>query len=291
VAVYERTYRSYAGTLTDERTRFLVLPRYAYEEVFRSKLFVSFLVACYIWPLVLSVLIYLPHNLSFLKFIQAEAGSILAIFKYDGGFFFRWFMIPYFFVSFLVALIVGPALISADLRNNGLPLYLARPFSRTEYLLGKSAVLIILLSAVTWIPGFLLFLFQSYMAGLDWFREHYRIGIAILLSSWIWILVLCLLSLSLSAYVKWKPIARAAMIGVFFVLSALGATLNVLLDTHWGDLINVSTMMGVVSSSLFGLTLPGNVPPAAAWLSLLTMCGCFLILLARKVKAYEVVRS
>ena len=101
----------------------------------------------------------------------------------------------------MVSLIVGPALISADLRNNGLPLYLARPFSRTEYILGKSAVLIILLSAVTWIPGMFLFLFQSYMAGFEWFGEHYRIGFAILLSSWIWIVVLCLLSLSLSASV------------------------------------------------------------------------------------------
>ena len=64
-----------------------------------------------------------------------------------------------------------------------------------------------------------------------------------------------------------------------------------LLDTYWGDLINVSTMMGVVSSSLFGVTLRGTVPPAAAWASLLLMSFGFLLLLARKVKAYEVVRS
>ena len=42
MAVYERTYRPYQGTLTPERTRFLVLPRYAYREIFRTKLFASF---------------------------------------------------------------------------------------------------------------------------------------------------------------------------------------------------------------------------------------------------------
>ena len=50
---------------------------------------------------------------------------------------------------------------SPDLRNNGLPLYLSRPFSRTEYVLGKMSVLLILLSAITWVPGLLLFLFQA----------------------------------------------------------------------------------------------------------------------------------
>ena len=39
--------------------------------------------------------------------------------------------------AFFVALLVGPPLVSSDLRNNALPLYLCRPFSRTEYVMGK----------------------------------------------------------------------------------------------------------------------------------------------------------
>ena len=38
-----------------------------------------------------------------------------------------------------------------------MPLYLARPFSRTEYVLGKASTLVILLSLLTWIPGLFLF--------------------------------------------------------------------------------------------------------------------------------------
>src|SRR5258707_13066390 len=54
----------------------------------------------------------------------------------------------------------GPPLVSRDLRNNALPLYLCRPFTRTEDVLGKMSVLLILLSAITWIPQLLLFLFH-----------------------------------------------------------------------------------------------------------------------------------
>ena len=102
MAVYERTYRPYTGPATPKELRFLVLPRYAYQDVFRSKLFVAFLVACGIWPLVLSILIYLPHNLKFLEAVGLDKQMILSVFNYDAAWFFKWFMIPYMFVAFLM---------------------------------------------------------------------------------------------------------------------------------------------------------------------------------------------
>ena len=291
MAVYERTYHTYSGPVTPEKSRFLVLPRYAYREVFQSRFFVAFFVACFVWPLVLAVMIYLPHNVSFLKAIQTEASSITSLFKYDATFFFKFFMWWHGLLAFVMAFVVGPALISADLRNNGLPLYLSRPFSRAEYILGKSTVMILLLSSITWIPGLLLFGLQCYLGGWSWFREHGMIGISILLSFAIWILILCLICLSLSAYVKWKPVARAALFGVFFVLSALGGLVNLLLDTSWGSLIDIFGMVMVVWSGLFGIPGPVDVPVWAAWGSLIAFCAICLLLLSRKVRAYEIVRS
>ena len=290
MAVYERTYRSYSGRLTPERSRFLVLPRYAYEEVFRSKLFVAFLVACGIYPLGLAALIYLPHNLKFLQAINAESGLITEFFgDFAGRFFFSWYMVPYAFVALVVTFIVGPALVSSDLRNNALPLYLARPFSRTEYIVGKSAVLIILLSVVTWVPGMLLFLFQSAMGGWDWFRQHWAVGVAIFLSSWIQILVLCLLSLALSAYVKMKPLARLALIAVFFVAKAFSVMLGAILKTSWASVLSIGDMLGLVWSGLFDVARPVNLPIWTGWVSLTVMCGICIWLLNRKLQAYEVV--
>lgn len=291
MAVYERSYKSYTGYLTPERTRFLVLPRYAYKEVVRSKLFVSFLMLCWLLPLSLSLLIYLPHNSSFLKLVQASPADITGFFNYDATFFLLWFMVPVTFLAYLVALIMGPALVSADLRNNALPLYLSRPFNRAEYVLGKTAVLVILLSVVTWIPGLWLFGLQASLAGWAWFKENWFIGVSIFLASWIWILVLCLLSLAISAYVRWKPVARVAMFGIWFVLAPIGELINALFRTRWGSLLNLSDMIAVVYADLFRAPRIEQVPPWAAWSALIGACLVFVWLLARKVRAYEVVRS
>ncbi len=45
MAVYERTYKRYTGRQTPQWTRFLILPRFAFRDVFRSKLLVGFLVS------------------------------------------------------------------------------------------------------------------------------------------------------------------------------------------------------------------------------------------------------
>ena len=49
-----------------------------------------------------------------------------------------------------LALLVGPQQVSRDLANNGLPLYLCRPFTRSEYVVGKMSIVVILLSTITW---------------------------------------------------------------------------------------------------------------------------------------------
>jgi ABC-2 type transport system permease protein len=292
MAVYERTYRPYVGPITPERGRFLVLPRYAIRAVFATKLFVAFFAICFIWPLVDAIMIYLPHNATFIKMFLQQTGAVGLGFKYDAGFFFRFFLIPQSFLAFFLTFLVGPAMISEDLRNNALPLYLARPFTKWEYLLGKSFVLIALLSLITWVPGILLFLLQGYLAGNGWLFDNLRIGAAILLSCAIYIAVLCLMSLSISAYVKWKPLARLSLLVVFFVAGGMAGVLNFVLRTHWASVLNILDMLRVVWGNLFGLPIAVSQTPLwAAWLSLLTFCSICVVVLSRKIRAYEVVRG
>jgi ABC-2 type transport system permease protein len=292
MAVYERSYRPFEGDLTPAETRFLVLPRYAYQQVFKSKLFVALVGIWYLWPLFLAFCIYLPNNLSILEKLgtTTEELTLFPLFHQDASWFFWWFMIPVAMVVFVITLIVGPGLISPDMRNNGLPLYLSRPFSRTEYILGKVSILTMLLSAVSWIPGLLLFMLRAYYGGFSWIKENYRIGIAIFLACWIWILILCLLSLAFSAFLKWKPIAGMALLAIYFLAPLFSGLLNVMLKTNWASLLNISDMIRVVWASLFGIESPVDIPAYAAWLSLLTLCALCVLLLYRKVRAYEIVR-
>ena len=101
--------------------------------------------------------------------------------------------------------------------------------------------------------GLLLFSLQAYLAGDGWLFDNIRIAFAIFVASWVYIALLCLVSLAISAYVKWKPVARLGLFGVFVVASGFSQILNVALRTQWGSVINLPDMMRVVWSSLFGV--------------------------------------
>jgi ABC-2 type transport system permease protein len=291
VAVYERSYRGYSGELTPPRARVMIFPRYAFEDVLRSKFFLTFLVLCLVWSFGLACILYVPHNLGFAKAFRIDPEQLTAFFAgvFDADWFFNWFMVPTGAMALLITIIVGPVLVTSDMRNNGLALYFARPLTRTDYTLGKSLVLVSLLSVVTWMPGLLLFLFQTYLEGLSWARANWRVGFGIFVGAWIWMVVLCLISLALSAHVKWRPVARISLIVVFFVAAALANTVNWIFETHWGSVIDIGGMIRVIWDELFGIG-EASVPLWAAVIATLGFCAMCVGLLARKLRPYEVVR-
>jgi ABC-2 type transport system permease protein len=292
MAVYEHTYKPYAGRLTPAWSRFLIIPRHAYKDIFQSKIFTGFFALCFVCPLVMAILIYLHHNVSAMAILEVNVADLVPI----NNTFFRTFITIQQSLAFLLTIIIGPALVSRDLANNALPLYLCRPFSRAEYVIGKMSVLVILISAVTWVPGLLLFLFQSYLEGAGWLGSNLWLLVAVFLSSWLWIIILALLSTTLSAWVKWRMAAGAAIFAVFIIPNVMGMMINGLFQTRWGSLINLSILMQTVTDGLFrqpnSMDLPAwmVLPTGAAWAALITFCAMCLFLLSRKVRAYEVVK-
>jgi ABC-2 type transport system permease protein len=304
MAVYEHTYKHFSGEVTPRWSRFLILPHHSYRGIFQSKLFIAIFVACFIYPLVASVLIYLHHNAEALAIMEMAVKKLVPI---DAEFF-QTLVVVQGMSAFFLTLLIGPPLVSRDMTNNALPLYLCRPFSRAEYVIGKMSVLLILLSLITWIPSLLLFLFQSYLEGWSWFTGNLRIAGAIFVGSWIWILLLALMSLAISSWVKWRIAASAALIGVFFIPTAFGEAINNIFMTRAGHLIGLPNLIKAAWSGLFGTFVQqsGRIrgfvggrrvyvdlfePPLwASWLVLVVICACCLLLLVRKIRAYEVVR-
>src|SRR5467141_3348939 len=304
MAVLERSYKRFQGTLSPEWSRFLIIPRHAFRHVFRSKLFTAFFALSFIWPLVCAILIYLHHNVEALGILKINIRALLPI---DAGFF-QNYVIAQGTIGFFLAMLVGPQQVSRDLTNNALPLYLCRPFTRSEYVVGKMSIVIILLSTITWVPGLILFLLQSYLEGWSWFSQNIPIASAIFLGSLVWILLLALLTQTISAWVKWRLAASAALIGLFFIPSVFAAILNEMLATHWGNILSLGSLIRNVWAGLFGTfvqqaaqaqqvrrgviveTLISEPPLWASWLVLFLICALCLWLLSRKVKAYEVVK-
>lgn len=285
MAVYEHAYAPYEGSLTPSWSRFLILPRYAFRDLFKSKIVTILFAVCFVPPLVMAVIIYLHHNANALAIFELPVDEILPI---DNDFFNGFVHIQARF-AFLLALIIGPSLVALDLANNGLPLYLSRPFSRVEYVLGKLSVLLILLSSITWIPGLLLYGLQCYLEGATWGWQNAWIAWAIFAGSWAWIVTLSLLTLAISALVKWGIMARASMFGLLIVPTAFAAVINEVFKTHYGDMVSLSAMMWTLWQGLFRLS-ETDVSPWLAAVFLAVVCLVAVAVLARKVRAYEVVR-
>ena len=297
MAVHKRTYRPYEGPLTTERWRFLVLPRYGLLELFESRLLTAFAVLCFVPFLVEASAIYIAYSPAARALLEMPSAPdyvrkpdfFIATLVFQGG------------LAFLLTAWVAPVLVSPDLVNGALPLYLSRPFTRAEYVLGKATVLLTLLSAITWVPGLLLFALEAGLAE-GWGAKNIRIAFALFAGAWVWILELTLVGLALSAWIRWRIVASGALVGVFFMGAAFGEMWQEVLHGPWGRVANLSYLIGLVWRSLFGVFSGGSVsqevfnggpgrdlPTWAAWAGLTTAAALCVWLLDRRLRAREVV--
>src|SRR6267142_3855050 len=278
MAVYKRNYKPYSGELTANWTRFQILPRYSLAKIFDSKLLIGLFVVSLIPFLVGATIIYLSNNPIARTLVGLRGDSPFSI---DNRFFFYLLRFQGS-LAFLVTAWIGPGLVLPDLTNNALPLYLCRPFSRVEYVLGKISVLFFLLSMVTWVPDLLLYGLQAELEGNGWFTANLSIAYAIVLGSMVWIAVQSLLALALSAWIKWRIAASGLMFAVFFVAAGFGETFNQVLRTYWGHTINLVYLINLIWSDLFGVPITSvrgrrmigdprtmNVPLGIAWMILI----------------------
>ena len=121
MAVYERSYKGYQGSMTPEWSRFLVLPWYTFRQVFASKMFLVYFIICLLVPLVMASWIYLSHNAQILE--KAFGVPMEGFLPVNADIFLGFMGVQIFPLGFILVLVVAPQLISADLANNALPFH------------------------------------------------------------------------------------------------------------------------------------------------------------------------
>jgi len=294
MSVYQRSFAPYDGPLTPSRWRFLIPARYALKDLFRSKLFIVFMTLCFVFPLLCILPIYLRHNADVMELLAAGGEDIdnwVSIDELFFGFFLRFQGTA----AFLLVLFSGPRLVSRDLANNGLALYLCRPFSKTQYVAGKASVLALLVSLITWIPGLFLWCLQVGLEGTGWAADNWRSAVALFVGSWIWIIVLAFLSLAVSAWVKWRPVAGFVLLLIYFGGFFFAQIVSALFHTDWGHVVDLHHNMRRVwawlfdTSAPFFFSVPDGLPDAWVWVALALLVALSTWLLARRIRAYEVV--
>lgn len=291
MAVYKRNYSAYTGKVTGAWTRVFVLARYAFAEAWSSKITVGLFTLGLLPFIVFLIGIYLANNPVARLLVGNRGAQTLAI---DARFFLLVLQVQCWF-ALVLASWIAPRLISFDLADDALPILLSHPISRPGYVLGKFIALFGSLSVVTWAPGLLLFVYQSYSSPQHWAAGNLRIFAGLLAGAAIWIAFLSVLGLALSSWVKWRVVATAIIFAVVFVPAGVGAIVSAVLRTKWGFLLNLPVMMSSLWQRLLGAPDPVNMrtslPTEAIAAMLALACFICIAMLNKRIRAREVVRG
>jgi ABC-2 type transport system permease protein len=285
MAVHSHVFHPYEGPRTAMRNRWMVVARYAIAEALALKKTIVLLVAAAFPLLGGAVVIYLHHNLEAIKILELPLKSLVPI---DAKFFF-WILGIQCWIAFLLTAATGARVLVNDLRDNALPLYLSRPLTRVEYVLGKAAALATLTSFVTWIPSLLLVGLQMTLEP-SWAAGNWWIAPAVFLGAWTAIPLFALVCLAVAAVLRRRAASEAAFVAMFLVIPLVARVIDQFLHAQWWIRFFVPAIFESLWTPLFRLQQSNGLSPAGALLSL----GLALLLastvLLRRVRAWEVIR-
>lgn len=155
---------------------------------------------------------------------------------------FHQFLDVQLFFGMLLVLLVGPELISQDLRFNAIPLYLSRPVRRLDYFAGKLGVIAAYLGAVMLLPVVL-----AYSMGLGFsldpqvLPQTWRVLLASLGYGAIVVLSAGTLMLAISSLSRNSRYVGAMWVGIWIVSSMAATVLDQTIGRDWCPLLSYTT--------------------------------------------------
>jgi ABC-2 type transport system permease protein len=155
--------------------------------------------------------------------------------------FYYYFNVSLFF-SMLLVLLVGPNLISQDLRYNAVPLYFSRPVRRLDYFLGKLGVIATYVAAVSIAPAILAYILGvAFSFDTNVFRDTGRI----LLASIGYGLIVCIsagtLMLAISSLSRNSRMIGAFWVGIWVAGPVVGDILSHSVRRDWCPVVSYQT--------------------------------------------------
>jgi ABC-2 type transport system permease protein len=238
--IFDQGYQHWSGELTSHTWRWLAIARHGVRIGMKNRLLRILIMIAWLPAVVLAFFLCVwglleqksdlvtplmgiladffdPQMLNDPKAYRVEVWTIC----YD------YFLLTQLRFSMIVVLLVGPSLISQDLRFNALPLYFSRPLRRIDYFLGKLGVIGWFLSLVLIVPSII-----AYVLGLVFSLDLSIIPdtFPLLLASVGYGIVMCLSAglfiLALSSLSRNSRYVGLFWLAVWFVSSIVGTVLE-----------------------------------------------------------------
>lgn len=290
--VFDHSYRHLERPLREPRLRWLVIARLGIAERLARRWFDALLVVAFLPFLYYTVRLFLELRLpdilgenmrqgdQFLEYLAISPASFMQLLKTQMIF------------AFLVTIFAGSGLVSGDLRTRALPLYMSKPITRLDYVLGKFLVCAFFVGLVTLVPAeLLLFLKAVTSENLSFLWENPLLPARIALSSAAIMSVMSILMLAMSSLSRsaWLPGLGFAILYLFS--RAFSGLLRLMLRSHEPVLLSLRDNLARVTEGVFG------TPPAVGphWI----LSGVMLALLVAvsaavlhvRIRGVEVVAS
>ena len=284
--IHTQDYRHWEGTLKQRHwTRWWIIAKAELKLLAQRKI-VRLIVA-------IPPVIYILSHAIFIYGVNIVPENFMS-FNIDSSFFQKYlFKIAQFPSAFLIALIVvfgGSGLIATDLKNNTLSLYLSKPLSWIDYLIGKFAVIGVLLGCLTLVPGLLLFLEHALLADISFLKENYWLPFSIITYSVLITVSASLLMLLFSSLTSNPRYATIGFCAVWFGSPVIQQLLKVFTRTSKTDVVSIWANYDIIGTALFA----GSHTHAVHWvwslLIVLALIAFCLFVLHRRIRAVEVVK-
>jgi ABC-2 type transport system permease protein len=202
---------------------------------------------------------------------------------------FREFLSQQRLFVFLV-IIMQSGLIADDRRTNALQLYLSKPLTRVEYILGKLIPPLAFVLGVTLLPAVLLLILQIVFAGsLTFLSANLFLMPAIVLFSLVQALLSAFAIVALSSLSKSRRFVAIMYAGIVFFTAAVYQVLRLITNSRRWAVISPGEMLDVIANAIFRARGEPAVPVFVAVLTIAVIIGLSMLILERRIRAVEVV--
>jgi ABC-type transport system involved in multi-copper enzyme maturation permease subunit len=275
--IHDQGYQRYAGKRTPHGRGWWIIARASMLGALKYRPFIVLLLVSWIPFIGRAVQLYLSTSFQQVSMLAATAQT------------FRDFLDQQGIFVFLVTIALGGA-IADDRRANALQLYLSKPLTRTEYIIGRLAPALGVLLGVTFVPAMLLILLQIAFSGSTAFiGQNLFLIPAITLVSFTQALLSACTIMALSSLSKSRRFVSIMYAGLIFFTAAMHQVLRTITGNRAWAAISPGDMMDVLADAVFRIRGNPPVPLAVAVLVVALLIAASFWVLERKIRAVEVV--
>ena len=277
--IHDQSYRHYTGERRPVRSAWLVIARAGLVTFLRRRAFLVLLIVAWVPFIVRASQLFVATNFS-------QAATFLAATPQT----FRDFLSQQSIFVFLITVYVGSGLIANDRRANALQLYLSKPVTRAEYILGKMSILATFLLGITWLPAILLLLLQIAFSGsFTFIRANSSLIASVTLYCVLMVLVITFGMTALSSLSRSSRFVGILFAGLLIFSDAMFNALRFITGSTAISWVSIQASLDQVGDLIFRQAPRHQTPVAVSLLVLLAVIVISASVLERRVRGVEVV--